>query len=187
VTLWRQLRAIGTLPGVVALVIPALLLTFVSEPDPGFGLGAAPTAAIVAAGIAVAVAGAALMYRTITLFSRVGEGTLAPWDPTSRLVVVGPYRHVRNPMITGVLCVLIGGGLALGSPAILIEAAVFFAVNATYMPLVEEPGLARRFGGEYEAYKRNVPRWIPRMRPWEPDGSGITPADGPRNGSRGGG
>lgn len=168
-TPWRQLRAIGPLPGVVAVVIPALLLAFVHAPDPGFGLGARPGTAIVLAGITLAAAGAALMYSTITLFSCVGEGTLAPWDPTSRLVVVGPYRHVRNPMITGVLAVLIGEGLALGSTAILIEAAIFFAINATYMPLVEERDLARRFGEEYDAYKRNVPRWIPRPHPWSPD------------------
>ena len=169
VSVWRQLRAIGPLPGVVAVLIPAALLIFVRGPDPGFGLGAAPTAAIVVAGVALAAAGTALMYRTITLFSRVGEGTLAPWDPTRRLVVLGPYRHVRNPMITGVLAVLIGEALAFGSTAILIEAAIFLTANATYMPLVEERDLARRFGDEYEAYKRNVPRWIPRVSPWEPD------------------
>jgi protein-S-isoprenylcysteine O-methyltransferase Ste14 len=54
----------------------------------------------------------------------------------------------------------------LGSPTILVTAAIFFAVNATYIPLVEEPGLVERFGDEYRRYRRNVPRWIPRLRPW---------------------
>jgi protein-S-isoprenylcysteine O-methyltransferase Ste14 len=72
-------------------------------------------------------------------------------------------------MITGVLSVLLGEGLVLGSSAILVTAAIFFAVNATYIPLVEEPGLVERFGDEYLAYRRNVPRWVPRIRPWSAD------------------
>ena len=72
-------------------------------------------------------------------------------------------------MITGVLSVLLGEGLVLGSPGILAIAAIFFAVNATYIPLVEEPGLVDRFGDEYLAYRSNVPRWIPRLRPWSAD------------------
>lgn len=54
----------------------------------------------------------------------------------------------------------------LGSTAILVEFAVFALANALWMPLVEEPGLVRRFGEDYLAYKRAVPRWIPRRRPW---------------------
>jgi protein-S-isoprenylcysteine O-methyltransferase Ste14 len=72
-------------------------------------------------------------------------------------------------MIAGVLAVLLGEGIVLGSPAILVTAAIFFAVNATYIPLVEEPGLADRFGDEYRTYIRHVPRWIPRIRPWSAD------------------
>jgi protein-S-isoprenylcysteine O-methyltransferase Ste14 len=72
-------------------------------------------------------------------------------------------------MITGVLSVLLGEGLVLGSVSILVAGAIFFAVNAIYIPLVEERGLIERFGDDYLAYKRNVPRWIPRWRPWHPD------------------
>jgi protein-S-isoprenylcysteine O-methyltransferase Ste14 len=107
------------------------------------------------------------MYRTISLFAREGEGTLAPWDPTRRLVVRGPYRFVRNPMITGVLCVLLGEAALFGSAGILALAAAFLAVNAVWFPLVEEPALRRRFGAEYDAYSRNVPRWLPRRTPWK--------------------
>jgi protein-S-isoprenylcysteine O-methyltransferase Ste14 len=110
--------------------------------------------------------GLTLVARTVALFARVGRGTLAPWDPTSRLVVRGPYRYVRNPMISGVLFVLVGEALLFGSPAIAVEAACVFLVNAVYFPLVEEPGLAQRFGDEYERYRANVPRWIPRLRAW---------------------
>jgi protein-S-isoprenylcysteine O-methyltransferase Ste14 len=105
--------------------------------------------------------------QTVSLFARVGEGTLAPWDPTSKLVVRGPYRRVRNPMISGVLFVLLGEAAILGAPALLIWAAAFLAVNAAYMPLFEEPGLRRRFGEDYDVYKANVPRWLPRVTPWD--------------------
>ena len=74
------------------------------------------------------------------LFARVGKGTLAPWDATQRLVVVGPYRYVRNPMISGVLAILLGETLAFWSAPLLAWFAAVFAVNAIYMPLVEEPG-----------------------------------------------
>ena len=106
------------------------------------------------------------MYRTIRLFATRGEGTLAPWDPPRKLVVEGPYRHVRNPMISGVWFLLAGEALILGSVGIAIWLAAFAAANMVYMPLVEEPGLERRFGDDYRAYKRAVPAWIPRVTPW---------------------
>ena len=143
------------LPGTVAVVIPALLVW----------LGGANVQPLTAAvgGVLVA-AGLTLVAWTVTLFVKVGRGTLAPWDPTSRLVVRGPYRHVRNPMITGVGMILAGQALFFRSWAIAIEFAVFVLVNAIYFPLVEEPGLRRRFGQEYEEYRARVPRWLPRVR-----------------------
>jgi protein-S-isoprenylcysteine O-methyltransferase Ste14 len=79
--------------------------------------------------------------------------------------VQGPYRHVRNPMITGVALILGGEALFFQSLALAILLAVFVGVNAIYFPLVEEPGLSRRFGAEYDDYRRRVPRWVPRLRP----------------------
>jgi protein-S-isoprenylcysteine O-methyltransferase Ste14 len=78
-------------------------------------------------------------------------------------VIRGPYRFVRNPMIGGVLLVLLGEAALFGSPAILIWLAAVIAVNTVYIPLVEEPGLRRRFGEEYDSYCRAVPRWLPRV------------------------
>lgn len=164
---WRQLRAIGPLPATVAIVIPALLVAL-GGVEPGFGLPAGAAAATIALGAIAAGAGLRLAAGSIALFASDGEGTLAPWDPTRRLVLDGPYRRVRNPMITGVALVLLGEGLILGSVPILIELGVFAAINAIYMPVVEEPGLERRFGDEYAEYKRAVPRWIPRREPWTP-------------------
>jgi protein-S-isoprenylcysteine O-methyltransferase Ste14 len=168
-TRWRIVRAIVLLPGTMTILLPALLLYLGRGPAVGFELAWPLATLVVIAGAALLGLGGGLMYRTISLFAALGRGTPAPWDPTRRLVVAGPYRHVRNPMITGVLSVLLGEGLVLGSPAILVTAAIFFAVNATYIPLVEEPGLVDRFGDEYLAYRRNVPRWVPRIRPWSAD------------------
>jgi protein-S-isoprenylcysteine O-methyltransferase Ste14 len=120
------------------------------------------------AGAASIGPGLVLVCWTIALFASTGNGTLAPWDPTTRLVVRGPYRHVRNPMISGVAAILVGEAAVLGSPWLLLWFAVFVAINAVYFPLIEEPGLERRFGDEYIAYKRDVPRWIPRARPSRP-------------------
>jgi len=118
------------------------------------------------AGAVVFLAGFALFAWCLSLFARIGKGTLAPWDPTQRLVVVGPYQHVRNPMITGVVTMLIGEALFHGSRVLAIWAAIFIALNYVYFITFEEPGLERRFGDDYRRYKGAVPRWIPRRTPW---------------------
>ena len=107
-----------------------------------------------------------LKIATIRQFATVGEGTLAPWEPPQRLVVRGVYRHVRNPMISGVLFVLLGESALTASAPLCRWFLIFAVINAIYIPLSEEPGLIKRFGDEYRTYKRNVPRWIPRLTPW---------------------
>jgi protein-S-isoprenylcysteine O-methyltransferase Ste14 len=163
----RQLKAIGILPGLGVIGVPALILAL-TDFEIGWGLDGALQALPVILGAMLIAAGLALMYRTISLFAREGEGTLAPWDPTQKLVVRGPYRFVRNPMIVGVLAVVLGEAAIFGSPALTAWAALFFATNAVWFPLVEEPGLIQRFGDDYQEYRRHVPRWIPRRTPWTP-------------------
>lgn len=154
----RHVRAIALLPFTVTVVVPMVILW---RSGASVGWLAVPGVMLVAAGLA-------LVVRTVTLFATVGEGTLAPWDPTEHLVVRGPYRHVRNPMITGVLAILLGEAAIFGSRSLLVWFVVFFAMNAVHFPLVEEPGLRRRFGEEYDRYRAHVPRWLPRLRAWEP-------------------
>ena len=161
----RQLRAIGPLPGVVAIVVPALLVWRDGEAHVGWGAHGALAVPPVLLGAALIVLGFALWLTTVRLFARQGEGTLAPWDPPRKLVVEGPYRRFRHPMIAGVAAVLLGEAALLGSTSIAIWAAGFIAVNAVYLPLVEEPRLVRRFGADYERYMREVPRWLPARRP----------------------
>jgi protein-S-isoprenylcysteine O-methyltransferase Ste14 len=164
---WRQARAILLLPGVVTVAVPIVLL-LAGGVDVGWGLGGSAAVLAVLLGLALIAAGLALWTWTVRLLARVGEGTLAPWDPTRALVAEGPYRHVRNPMIAGVLAVLVGEAALFGSWALAIWCAVFFAANDVFFRLYEEPGLARRFGEPYAAYRREVPRWVPRRTPWPP-------------------
>ena len=161
-SLWRHAAAVLLLPVVVTLGVPALLVWRTDASIGWRGLVGLPLIAL----------GLLLIVRTIALFVSVGRGTLAPWDPTTRLVVLGPYRYVRNPMISGVLFVLLSEAALFGSLALLLWFGLALAVNAVYMPLVEEPGLQRRFGEEYERYRAHVPRWIPRVRPWNDQESG---------------
>ena len=152
----RHLAAIVVLPGTVTVLMPALLLD---------DAGLAPWPLALLGGLSLAL-GLTLFTWTVALFAGVGRGTLAPWDPTSKLVVRGPYRHVRNPMISGVLFVLLGEAALFGSLPLLVWAGTVLAINATYFPLVEEPGLRERFGADYVEYADHVPRWFPRARPW---------------------
>jgi len=181
VSAWRHVLAILLLPVMATVVVPALLVD-------DYDLSSLP---LRVPGVLSVALGLWLFATTVALFARLGRGTLAPWDPTSRLVVAGPYRRVRNPMISGVLFVLLGEAAILGSVALLIWAAVFFAVNVLWMPLVEEPGLRERFGADYEEYAAHVPRWLPRPTPWSSPtagaaGSGPTGARGPRRPPPGG-
>lgn len=100
-------------------------------------------------------------------FARAG-GTPIPVAPTPRLVVSGFNRFVRNPMYVGLLAVILGQALLFGQLSLVGYAAGVWLVTAGFVHWYEEPSLARRFGAEYETYRRAVPGWWPRVRPWTP-------------------
>lgn len=163
----RHLIAILTLPAAVGIGVPLLIIHLTGLPVLTWS---ALDWVCVCLGTVSAGLGMALMVATNTMFATLGKGTLAPWDPPTNLVVEGVYKHVRNPMITGLLCVMIGEALCLQSPLIASWTFIFRVANLLWLPLVEEPKLAKRFGDSYLEYKRNVPRWIPRLKPWsQPD------------------
>jgi protein-S-isoprenylcysteine O-methyltransferase Ste14 len=164
--LWRILKSIIILPGNAAGVVPGLLLWLTHETAFGFKAATYDQPQFWIAS-AFAAGGLTLMFRTIRLFADKGSGTLAPWDPTRKLVVEGPYRYVRNPMISGVLFVLTAEALFLQSWPVAAWLALFFVLNNLYFSLSEEKGLEARFGDDYRLYKQNVPRWIPRTQPWD--------------------
>ena len=161
------IKAIIVLPGTALVYVPGAILWLVTE----LGLGLAPARLAQPRrwiGLVLGTSGFALAVWTVSLFRFVGEGTPAPWAPPKNLVVRGPYRHVRNPMITSVLVMLAAESLYFGSWHLAAWMAVFFLGNTVYFSRVEEPGLERRFGDSYWLYRANVPRWIPSLRPWNP-------------------
>jgi protein-S-isoprenylcysteine O-methyltransferase Ste14 len=115
------------------------------------------------------VLGFAAALRCVWDFGWTGGGTPAPMIPPQRLVIVGLYRHVRNPMYLGFATGWIGLWIVFGHPdprAIAATAAVALGVHL-FVLLYEEPTLRRKFGADYEEYGRNVSRWWPRVRGWE--------------------
>ncbi|POY37978.1 isoprenylcysteine carboxylmethyltransferase family protein [Solitalea longa] len=119
------------------------------------------------AGGIILLLGLGIFVYTVFLFKHLGKGTLAPWQPTQKLIVAGPYRYCRNPMITGVFFILIGESLITHSLSIGYWAVLFFMINTVYFILKEESDLYKRFGEEYRRYKSNVPRWLPRLTPYK--------------------
>jgi protein-S-isoprenylcysteine O-methyltransferase Ste14 len=174
VNLWlRHLASVVALPFVVTLVVPVWLAR---RSHSILEVGSSPLSILAqVAGVLLLLLGLLLFLSSFRRFAAEGEGTLAPWDPPQRLVVSGPYRYVRHPMISGVVFIVFGEALVLQSRPQLNWALLFLAINLVYIPLLEEPLLARRFGPDYAAYRRHVPLLFPRLHPWD---RGDQSADG---------
>jgi len=112
-------------------------------------------------GWVLSVAGGLLAGWCVAAFVVRGRGTPAPFDPPRELVPSGPYRFVRNPMYVGAIAVLVGAGLAVPSPSIVLLGGAFFLLAHLFVVLYEEPALTRRFGDSYRRYKASVRRWLP--------------------------
>ena len=147
-------------PGTVAGLVPWWLSRWrVQRPL----LGAAELRLL---GAALLVLGAAVLLDSFVRFALRGLGTPAPVAPPRHLVVSGLYRHVRNPMYCGVVAAIHGQALLLGSAALLGYALLVWLTVHLFVVVYEEPTLSRTFGEEYEAFRANVPRWVPRLRGW---------------------
>jgi protein-S-isoprenylcysteine O-methyltransferase Ste14 len=160
----RHLLSILLLPFMAVIVVPFWLLTGFRGIDHRWQGGGFAVFLPRCAGAVLFLGGLALFVLCVDLFAKIGKGTLAPWDPTHNLVAAGPYRFVRNPMISGVALMLLGEALLSGSWFVGTWAGIFLCINHIYFVLSEEPGLERRFGESYRSYKKNVPRWVPRLR-----------------------
>ena len=117
-------------------------------------------------GVALIAVGVPLLLDSFARFALQGRGTPAPVLPTEHLVVTGLYRYVRNPMYVGVVTMVLGQGLVIGSLPVLGYGALLGLTFHLFILAYEEPKLRRSFGAEYDRYCRNVSRWIPRLRPW---------------------
>lgn len=168
--IFKHFRAILVLPFTVLIVVPALILHSTSGFKPGWPVCFPCLLGPIIFSAILGGFGLTLLVTTIHWFASIGKGTLAPWDPTQKLVVRGVYRHVRNPMISGVLSILLAETVFFANWFLLSWFILFLVLNLVYIPLFEERSLERRFGESYRLYKQNVPRWIPRLEPWIPPG-----------------
>jgi protein-S-isoprenylcysteine O-methyltransferase Ste14 len=156
--LWLRTLVFAVLvPGTVLGLVPAWIVR--SGLGGRIELGAARWA-----GLLPLISGAALMLWCWSDFVTRGRGTPAPIDPPRRLVVAGPYRVVRNPMYVAGVLILVGAALLWETPSLLAYAAVFWLTVHLFVVGYEEPTLARRFGDEYEDYRRRVRRWRPELK-----------------------
>ena len=143
-------------PGVVAGLGPWLITRW--------DAGSMPLPLRVLGG-ALILAGLPVLAHAFARFVREGGGTPAPVAPTSKLVVGGLYRWVRNPMYVAVGAVIAGQALLLGRWELAAYLTVFCAAVAAFVHGYEEPTLRARYGPQYDAYRRAVPAWWPRVRP----------------------
>lgn len=137
-----HLVSILALPFNVTVLIPLLLLIFF---DYRFlwGLSLPYTIILLMLGTISIIVGLGMLISTIAQFATRGKGTLAPWNPPQRLVITGLYRYTRNPMISGVVFVLIGEVVVAGSWLLLIWLLLFATVNYIYFIVAEEPALEK--------------------------------------------
>ena len=148
-------------PGVVAGVVPWWLTGWQARGP------LAHWAPVRIAGLIMLIAGALVLVQAFARFVTEGRGTPAPAAPAERLVIGGLYRYVRNPMYLAVVAAITGQAFALGQPVLLGYAAAVWVTTAAFARWYEEPALARQFGAQYQAYRRAVPAWRPRTRPWK--------------------
>ena len=141
--------------GVFALYVPLVLLRSGPRIETG-------TVSLVA--IPLWVIGGIIIFWSFWSFTFKGRGTPLPLDPPKGLVVTGPYRYVRNPIYVGALWIFAGHFLWFGYWALFLYALLSFLGVHLFIVLYEEPTLKRKFGAEYEEYRKRVPRWIPRFR-----------------------
>jgi protein-S-isoprenylcysteine O-methyltransferase Ste14 len=150
-------------PGTVVGLIPWLITRWeLHQPWPQWTVAQAVGVGLICVGLVPPVS-------AFVEFVKAG-GTPMPLAPPQRLVVSGFNRYVRNPMYLGLVLVIVGQALLFASVALVIYAAIAWAVPAAFVRWYEEPTLARQFGAEYETYRRAVPAWWPRLRPWTPSG-----------------
>jgi protein-S-isoprenylcysteine O-methyltransferase Ste14 len=161
---WGSTAFFVVAPGTVVGLVPWLITRWdPHQPWPYWVVAQIIGGALICVGLVPAVS-------AFAEFVKAG-GTPMPIAPTQRLVTRGFNRYVRNPMYVGLLLAILGQALLFASVGLLIYAAAAWVVTAAFVRWYEEPTLTRQFGAEYEAYRRAVPAWWPRLHPWSPSGN----------------
>lgn len=162
---FQQLQGVLLL-GTWTIIIPVVILLLTRDINIGWNLDFPINLSLSIIGCFSAFFGLWLILSTSLLLIKIGKGTTSPLAPPKNLVVTGIYQYVRNPMMIGVLFVILGEWILLGSFSLFCW--FLFAIVGTHIAFIiyEEPELIRRFGDDYLLYKKYVPRWIPRLKPW---------------------
>lgn len=163
-----QVKTFLQLPTMAALIVPGIIYYF-SNGSSLIPLNKINPSLSLSVGILMMIIGLLIFIKSVNLFIKIGNGTLAPWNPTKNIVIKSLYRYVRNPMLIGVILFILGEALLLQNGNILLWVIFFFLANTIYFIFSEEPGLRKRFGEEYDDYCDHVPRWLPRFTPYYPE------------------
>lgn len=160
----KQILVSLIIPFIFAVLIPFALLVFLEK------MLITQNLVFLIFGFSILGIGLLLFAECNWLFFKIGKGTLAPLPQieTKSMVIKGPYKYVRNPMIISVILILLAESFLFSSISILLYTGFFFLINVIYMQLSEEKGMITRFGEEYLHYKKNVRAWIPKTHPYSP-------------------
>jgi protein-S-isoprenylcysteine O-methyltransferase Ste14 len=128
-------------------------------------IGEYVSTALTYGGVLLFVVGALLLFSGAYYLVLRGDGTPLPYDPPKRMVVAGPYARIQHPMALGLLLMVFAEAMWLHSPSLGVYALVLTVLMNLYLVYIEEPGLEKRFGEDYRAYRNAVPSWLPFRRP----------------------
>jgi len=161
----EYLKVVLILPGNVLITIPLLIFLFTRN-SYSYDL-VSPYSFLFYAAMFLLVLGLLLAIWSVrTFYTKGGEGTPGPWRPVSNLIISGPYRYVRNPMILGVVDLLLFESALFASIPLFLWAMFFFVGNIIYFKTFEEKELTKRFGTDYEVYKNKVSMLFPKFTPY---------------------
>ena len=161
----EYLKVVLILPGNVLITIPFLIFLF-SRNSYSFYLVGFDNFLFYVAMFFLALGLFLAIWSVRTFYTKGGDGTPGPWRPVSNLIISGPYRYVRNPMILGVVNLLLFETALFSSISFLLWVIVFFVGNIIYFIFFEEKELIKRFGVDYEEYKNEVPMLFPKFSPY---------------------
>ena len=130
----EYLKIVLILPGNVLITIPFLIFFFTRN-SYAYNLVSPPNFLFYVAMFFLALGLWLAIWSVKTFYTKGGDGTPGPWKPISNLIISGPYRYVRNPMILGVVNLLLFESALFASIPFLLWAIVFFLGNIIYIAL----------------------------------------------------
>ena len=161
----EYLKVVLILPGNVLITIPLLIFLFTRNSHSYYLVN--PHIFLFYVAMFFLIMGLFLAIWSVrTFYNKGGEGTPGPWKPITNLIISGPYKYVRNPMLLGVFFLLLFESILFTSIPLFFWFIIFFVGNIIYFKYYEEKELIKRFGAEYEDYKNKVSMLIPKLTPY---------------------